>query len=79
MGRENENKKSFLEGIIYFIVKIKGDDIFALGAQLAYYLMLSFFLSSWTLPPFFEEYSPWSGLQVKNFFKFLFAIGKGMW
>ncbi len=43
MGRENENKKSFLDGIVYFIVKIKGDDIFALGAQLAYYLMLSFF------------------------------------
>lgn len=43
MGREDENKKSFLDGIIYFIVKIKGDDIFALGAQLAYYLMLAFF------------------------------------
>lgn len=39
----DENKKSFLDGVIYFIVKIKGDDIFALSAQLAYYLMLSFF------------------------------------
>ena len=43
MRSENKNKKSFLDGIIYFIIKIKGDDIFALGAQLAYYLMLSFF------------------------------------
>ena len=43
MKRGNENKKSFLDGLIYFIVKIKDDDIFALGAQLAYYLMLSFF------------------------------------
>ena len=30
-------------GEFTFIVKIKNDDIFALGAQLAYYLMLSFF------------------------------------
>ena len=29
--------------MIYFIIKIKNDDIFALGAQLAYYLILSFF------------------------------------
>lgn len=43
MGKENTNNKSFLDGIIYFIVKVKNDDIFALGAQLAYYLMLSFF------------------------------------
>ncbi|MDV4152604.1 YihY/virulence factor BrkB family protein [Clostridium sp. AL.422] len=43
MNKENENKKSFLDGIIYFIVKVRNDDIFALGAQLAYYLMLSFF------------------------------------
>lgn len=43
MGKENEGKKSFLDGTIYFIVKINSDDIFALGAQLAYYLMLSFF------------------------------------
>lgn len=43
MGKENESKKSFLDGVIYFIVKINSDDIFALGAQLAYYLMLSFF------------------------------------
>ncbi len=43
MTKNSGNKKSFLDGIIYFIVKIKNDDIFALGAQLAYYLMLSFF------------------------------------
>lgn len=43
MKNGNESKKSFLDGIIYFIVKINNDDIFALGAQLAYYLMLSFF------------------------------------
>lgn len=43
MKKENEPKKSFLHSIIYFIVKINNDDIFALGAQLAYYLMLSFF------------------------------------
>lgn len=36
-------KKSKLETFIYFIIKINNDDIFALGAQLAYYLMLSFF------------------------------------
>lgn len=32
-----------MDFMIYFIVKVKNDDIFALGAQLAYYLMLSFF------------------------------------
>ena len=36
-------KRGFFGFIIYFIVKIKEDDIFALGAQLAYYLILSFF------------------------------------
>lgn len=36
-------KKSKLEALIYFIIKINNDDIFALGAQLAYYLVLSFF------------------------------------
>ena len=35
--------RSFFDFIIYFIVKIKDDDIFALAAQLAYYLILSFF------------------------------------
>ncbi|MBQ6820662.1 MAG: YihY/virulence factor BrkB family protein [Clostridium sp.] len=40
---KNKNKKSSIDNIIYFIVKTKNDDIFALGAQLAYYLMLSFF------------------------------------
>lgn len=43
MGKGNEGKKSFLDVIIYFIIKVNNDDIFALGAQLAYYLMLSFF------------------------------------
>lgn len=35
--------KNFFGFIIYFIVKIRDDDIFALGAQLAYYMILSFF------------------------------------
>lgn len=39
----NINKRSFFDFIVYFIIKIKNDDIFALGAQLAYYLILSFF------------------------------------
>lgn len=43
MGKGNEGKKSVLDVIIYFIIKVNNDDIFALGAQLAYYLMLSFF------------------------------------
>ena len=36
-------KRSLFDFIIYFIVKVKKDDVFALGAQLAYYLILSFF------------------------------------
>lgn len=43
MNRENTNKKSKLEVLIYFIIKINNDDVFALGAQVAYYLILSFF------------------------------------
>ncbi|WP_055267655.1 YihY/virulence factor BrkB family protein [Clostridium disporicum] len=44
MSKENRiNKRSFFDFMIYFIIKIKNDDIFALGAQLAYYLILSFF------------------------------------
>ncbi|MCF0149492.1 MAG: YihY/virulence factor BrkB family protein [Clostridium sp.] len=43
MRNKDENKRSFLTGLVYFFVKIKDDDIFALAAQLAYYLMLSFF------------------------------------
>ena len=35
--------KNFFDFIIYFIVKIRDDDIFALAAQLAYYMILSFF------------------------------------
>ena len=38
-----KRKRSFFEIIIHFIIKIKEDDIFALSAQLAYYLILSFF------------------------------------
>ncbi len=38
-----EKSKSILGFIIYFIIKINKDDIFALSAQLAYYLILSFF------------------------------------
>lgn len=36
-------KRGFFKFIIYFIVKLRDDDIFALAAQLAYYLILSFF------------------------------------
>lgn len=36
-------KRSTLDFIIYFIVKVRNDDIFALASQLAYYLILSFF------------------------------------
>lgn len=36
-------KKSFFNFAIYLIVKVKNDDVFALAAQLAYYLILSFF------------------------------------
>ena len=41
--KEVVRKKGFFNFIIYFIVKIRDDDIFALAAQLAYYLILSFF------------------------------------
>lgn len=40
---ESGRKKSALDFIIYFIIKVKNDDIFALGSQLAYYLILAFF------------------------------------
>ena len=44
MAKGHTNKgKSIVSFLIYFIVKIKDDDIFALAAQLAYYLILSFF------------------------------------
>lgn len=43
MQSKNEVKKSKLEKIVYFYVKIKNDDISALAAQLAYYLVLAFF------------------------------------
>ncbi|MBB6625124.1 YihY/virulence factor BrkB family protein [Clostridium gasigenes] len=36
-------KRSTLDFIVYFIVKINNDDIFALASQLAYYLILAFF------------------------------------
>ena len=42
----NDNFKkdnTIIEKIIFFIVKISDDDIFALASQLAYYLILSFF------------------------------------
>lgn len=41
--KEASIKRGFFKFIIYFIVKIRDDDIFALAAQLAYYLILSFF------------------------------------
>lgn len=40
---ELSKKRSTLDFIIYFIVKVKNDDIFALASQLAYYLILAFF------------------------------------
>lgn len=43
VGQEVKRKRSFFSFMIYFIVKIKEDDVFALGAQLAYYLVLAFF------------------------------------
>ena len=44
MSKENKiNKRSFFDFMVYFIIKVRNDDIFALGAQLAYYLILSFF------------------------------------
>lgn len=43
VNNNNENKRSIIDAIIYFIVKVNNDDIFALGAQLAYYLILAFF------------------------------------
>lgn len=42
----NDNFKkdnTIIEKIIFFIIKIRNDDIFALASQLAYYLILSFF------------------------------------
>lgn len=43
MQSENKTKLSKLEKIIYFYIKVRNDDIFALAAQLAYYLILAFF------------------------------------
>lgn len=43
MQQNMDRKSSTLEKVIYFFVKINNDDIFALAAQLAYYLILSFF------------------------------------
>ena len=40
---EVKKRRSAFDFIIYFIIKVNNDDIFALGAQLAYYLVLSFF------------------------------------
>lgn len=40
---KKDKKSSWLDFCIYFIVKVKNDDIFAQGAQLAYYLVLAFF------------------------------------
>ena len=42
-NNELGRKRSTLDFIVYFIVKVKNDDIFALASQLAYYLVLSFF------------------------------------
>lgn len=42
-SNELGRKRSTLDFVVYFIVKVKNDDIFALASQLAYYLVLSFF------------------------------------
>jgi membrane protein len=39
----NNREKTLLEKIVYFIVKVNNDDVFALASQLAYNLILSFF------------------------------------
>ena len=41
--KKNVCKKSFLDTMLYLFVKVKRDDLFALGSQMAYYLILSFF------------------------------------
>ncbi len=41
--KKNVCKKSFLDIMLYLFVKVKRDDLFALGSQMAYYLILSFF------------------------------------
>ncbi|WP_297637804.1 YihY/virulence factor BrkB family protein [uncultured Clostridium sp.] len=41
--RKKIKRESVIDTIIYLIVKVKNDDIFGSGAQLAYYLMLAFF------------------------------------
>lgn len=41
--RRVKKRESIIDTIIYLIVKVKNDDIFASGAQLAYYLVLAFF------------------------------------
>lgn len=38
-----KNNLSKIDLLVYFIIKINNDDIFALASQLAYYLMLTFF------------------------------------
>ncbi|ENZ03615.1 YihY/virulence factor BrkB family protein [Clostridium thermobutyricum] len=41
--RRKIKRESIIDTLVYLIVKVKNDDIFASGAQLAYYLILSFF------------------------------------
>ncbi|WP_300382214.1 YihY/virulence factor BrkB family protein [Clostridium sp.] len=43
MNNNFKKENTIVEKIIFFIVKISNDDIFALASQLAYYLILSFF------------------------------------
>lgn len=42
MKKKTKNR-SVIDTLLYLIIKVKRDDIFALGSQLAYYLVLSFF------------------------------------
>ena len=42
-NKEGSKVKNFFGFIIYFIVKIRDDDIFALGAQLYDIIVFSFF------------------------------------
>ncbi|NLZ34935.1 MAG: YihY/virulence factor BrkB family protein [Clostridiales bacterium] len=43
MSRNSNRENTKLEKLVFFIVKVNNDDVFALAAQLAYNLILSFF------------------------------------
>ena len=41
--RKKACNRSFLDMMLFLFIKVKRDDLFALGSQMAYYLILSFF------------------------------------